>query len=274
MVITDKLVYIQMHKTGCSHIAKLLKETVGGIQSGNHNAATEELLNSPRLFVSSIRNPWEWYVSLWCYGCDQHGGLRQKVTTRKSALPRLLKKCWRPERWLWAYRKMTAHVNLWRDCYEDSDNPQLFRQWLKMIYDPQFKLDFGENYGDSSLSSVVGLYTYRYLSLCCRDSGDLVKGQLETYNDVHQFETENGYISEWIRNEFLEEDFLKVLKAAGEKVTPEIEKIVSTQQKSNRSSRARPTGFYYDAETAELVGKMEALIVGKFGYRFPDKMCW
>jgi hypothetical protein len=56
MFITDKLVYVQLQKTGSTHIARLLERTVGGEQRGKHNPATQELLDSSRIIVSSIRN--------------------------------------------------------------------------------------------------------------------------------------------------------------------------------------------------------------------------
>jgi hypothetical protein len=82
MYKTDELIYIQIQKTGCSHIAELLSKLFDGKQIGKHNAATQHDLNSGRHVISSIRNPWDWYLSLWSFGVQGNGGFRNRVTRR------------------------------------------------------------------------------------------------------------------------------------------------------------------------------------------------
>lgn len=46
----DELIYIQMHKTGCTHIASLLSMLFNGEIIGKHNTATSEQLKSTQFF--------------------------------------------------------------------------------------------------------------------------------------------------------------------------------------------------------------------------------
>jgi hypothetical protein len=75
MIVNEKLIYLMMQKTGCSHIAKLILQTVGGERIGTHNKLTD--YNTGKYIIGSIRNPWDWYVSLWAYGCRGKGRVRR-----------------------------------------------------------------------------------------------------------------------------------------------------------------------------------------------------
>ena len=84
MFVTDRLIYLQMRKTACTHIARVLAETVGGHEVGyKHSPLPVDFPVDGRLFVGSIRNPWDYYVSSWAYGIkNREGGLRKRLTTR------------------------------------------------------------------------------------------------------------------------------------------------------------------------------------------------
>ena len=163
-----KIVFIQLHKTGCSHISRLLLELLPGELVGRHRPADAALHRNGRAFLGSIRNPWTWYVSLWAYGCDRKGHVYNRVTksggsfrslgwrhspasAARSLLPNLLR---RPDDW--------------NRCYADVNDPSAFRQWLYMIHDRDHWNDFGEGYGSSSMNRFAGLFTYRYITLFVR----------------------------------------------------------------------------------------------------------
>ena len=71
-----------MQKTGCTHIASLLSRLFDGEQIGKHNAASDNQINSDAYFLSSIRNPWDWYLSLWTFGVQGNGGLMHRLTNK------------------------------------------------------------------------------------------------------------------------------------------------------------------------------------------------
>jgi len=69
--------------------------------------------------------------------------------------------------------------------------------------------------------------------------------------------------------ESLEEDFLALLAAIGQDVDEETKRRVLSAGRTNSSSRSKPTSYYYDEASAELVRRREAVIIEKFGYEFP-----
>ena len=92
MFVSEKLLYIELPKTACSQIRDLLKHLVGGQNIGKHNRPSEELVSSERVIIGSIRNPWDWYVSLWAFGCDQKGSLLHKADISKVKGQQLIRK--------------------------------------------------------------------------------------------------------------------------------------------------------------------------------------
>jgi hypothetical protein len=69
MIVTDHFVFIHMHKAGGNFVIKLLKEYFPGTKSiGYHYPASmipEKYKHLP--VVGFIRNPWDWYVSWYCF---------------------------------------------------------------------------------------------------------------------------------------------------------------------------------------------------------------
>ena len=87
MLITDELVYLELQKTGCSHTIKILSALNNKNCKiiGKHNTydsiPKEDQGNfESKLKIGNIRNPWDWYVSLWAFGCQKKGGLYNLVT--------------------------------------------------------------------------------------------------------------------------------------------------------------------------------------------------
>jgi hypothetical protein len=97
--LTDQLVFLQMQKTACSHISEILKDYFNGKQIGKHGPLTFD--PGDRRILGSIRNPYDWYVSLWSYGCIGKGAIHSRLTnSRGSAIRRLLReRVRRPADW-------------------------------------------------------------------------------------------------------------------------------------------------------------------------------
>lgn len=267
--VTDQLIYIQMQKTGSSHIAFLLSRLFDGEQIGNHNAASAEQINSDLYFISSIRNPWAWYLSLWTFGVQGGGGLKEILTTRmyRRAFSSLLEN---PRQGLGAFRhEAFKSIGEWRAVYDDNSNVESFRQWLKMVHDPRNAHRLGEGYGNSAITTFCGFMTYRYLYLCCNDPRKLCDaGMMSSYSDVARFESEASYIDFTIRQEALEEDLIAAVEGVRPLSPGEKETILGTR-KVNTSKRSRDIGDYYDDESIELVARREKLLIDKFQYKAP-----
>ena len=267
MFLSEKLVFVELHKTGCTHITRLLEHTVAGQVIGKHNAPSRDLIQSSRIFVGSIRNPWEWYVSLWAYGCDHRGGVYHAVTKPDTVLN--LCRHWLVDPIYSAFlllNHISRRPELWQECYADVDDPKAFRRWLYMIHDSKHWHDFGQAYGKYPMSHIAGMLTYRYLKLFCKKDFRHIK----TLEELQVFEKDYGYINYFIRNENLEQDFLTALDLAGIALPEDKKNLVNSIDKTNTSSKKHSAAYYYDADTINLVGNREKLIIDKFGYRAPN----
>ena len=77
MVVGKKLVYLQMQKTGSTHVTKVLKQNLNGKTRERHEQLEDYEAFRDRPIISSVRNPWDWYVSLWAFGCAASGGFHK-----------------------------------------------------------------------------------------------------------------------------------------------------------------------------------------------------
>ena len=79
MFVGKKLVYLQMQKTGSTHVTKVLKENLKGKTRERHEQLEDYEAYKDRPVISSIRNPWDWYVSMWAYGHTKENPLYSHI---------------------------------------------------------------------------------------------------------------------------------------------------------------------------------------------------
>lgn len=281
MFVSEKIIYLELPKTACSHIRNLFKYLVGGKFVGKHNRLPSELTHQEKMIVGSIRNPWDWYVSLWAYGCDRKGILFDRLTSRKLKGNGLLGE----------YKAIAPHVLIlflienilkpvdnWKRLYSDSKDPYLFREWLSLILDLEsnHKYCFGDGYGFSSISSFAGIYTYYYISLFSLDFLALFEGNLSDMIKLTNFDRKNNALDEIIKVENLENDLVRILEKLNFNDTPELRAKIhsfkaplfrnSPSKRSNSSSRIRDTKYYYDQTTQDLIVDREEFLINKYHY--------
>ena len=263
MFISDKFCFLELHKTGCTHIRNILNELFDGELIGKHNQAYPELFSGKRVFLGSVRDPWGWYTSLWGYGCDNKGVVFQNVTR------------YDPHRELgWVsnpFAVPSENPREWMDTYKNINDAGAFRAWLRMMNDANYFTDIGEGYGLCSVNRVAGFTTYRYLKLFCTKLGEQEKlNRLFTFEQIKNYENDNCFIDRFIRIESLEDDLFRVLEESGVKIPSNIKSEILEQPKTNISSRKHGSEFYYDIESENLVAERERLIIEKFGYVAPS----
>lgn len=265
MFVAEKIVFIELHKTGCSHIGKLLSNVMEGRQIGKHNPAIPELFTNQRSFLGSVRNPWEFYVSLWAHGCDKKGEVYNSVTRKRG---RLRGRGWTNSPLSSAYSLLndfSRNPNRWKHCYANVQDVSGFRDWLCMMHDKNYWNDFEEGYSLNPMKEFAGLMTYRYLKLFCL--GDFKK--IISLGDLKEFEKRNCYIDYFIRNESLEEDFIRTLELCGIKLSETQKNTIYSSGQTNTSSREKDASYYYDNGTMTMVNDRERLIIDKFRYTPP-----
>ena len=270
MFVSDQIVYLELHKTGCTHIRSVLMDLLGGELIGKHNQIHPDLLGSGKQIWGSVRNPWDWYVSLWSYGCENKGAVFNSVTREKYSLRGL---GWRdkPFETLLNFISMRSNnVAAWKSTYSDVNDPIAFREWLSMMNDSHYMGDVGEGYLRSRIGSFSGLMTLRYIRLFCQNiKNNNGVGRILNPEDIVHFDKDNCFVDFFIRNECLESDLLLGMQKLGLVVSEDYANRLRNMPKTNTSSRNRDLNFYYDKASSAIVMERERFIVDKFGYPPP-----
>jgi hypothetical protein len=256
-----------MQKTACTHIAKLLSKTVGGAQiKPKHSWLTDHTSN--KMVMGSMRNPWDWYVSLWAYGSNEKGGLFDRLTKKSTTLGLKRMGLGRFRDGLHEIRKPTS---LWEGSYGDPFDALLFRRWLHLVMNPARHRDLGERYSESSISEFAGFMTYRYCKLYLKDFfKEHVFNGIKSVTDLERYDAENNLIDLLVRTESLESDLVEALQTAGHSLTDQMVDIIyeASKSKVNKSARKK-MAHYYDEATVELVRNAEVFLIEKYGYKPP-----
>jgi hypothetical protein len=272
MFVSDHIVFVELQKTGCTHIRNLLKELLGGTFVERHIQADPSLFVPGRSFLGSVRDPWPWYVSLWAYGCDNQGDFFSNVTTHGI---RLRKRGWRLHPFSLLVEVMKSrpnwHAREWRRTFHDVNDAGAFRDWLRMVHDPGYFADVGEGYWRYPLNRFAGLMTYRYLKLFTCKVGELDRlGTITTPAALARHEADHNFIDLFIRNERLETDLLDALRQLNVNVPAHTVEEWRARPRTNTSSKKHGPSYYYDADSEALVAHRERLIIEKFGYVAPS----
>lgn len=277
--VTPKLVYTELHKTGGSHIRRWLAEVLVGEQIGKHNRIPAHLWD--RFIVGSVRNPWDWYVSLWAYGCGKKGSVYSRTTRRfdLSYYKRQLHPEMGQKRTNLKYstqqflHDMFKPVDSWQATYHDYKDILSFRRWLSMLLDDKRRYDVGEGYGFSPVSRRFGLMTYRLLKLYTKLGNQLYEdSDLATLPGIHDVWQRKRLSNYMICSESLEDDLLTAISRAGHIPTDEQRNAIlaARHQKTNTSKRL-PVEHYYDQENLDLVLRREQFVIEMFAY-LPPKL--
>ena len=276
MFVARKLIFLELQKTGGSHIIRLLERYTDGITEGKHNRLPVDY--DRKYIVGSIRSPWDWYVSLWAYGVGGKGAVRARGTAGidlnyyHRMLPKEIGKNWLTFRELFAslYHDALKPVELWQQAYKNSSDPELFRSWLRLLLDKKRRYDIGEGYGFSPISTSAGLLTYRYFRLFTVGNHVFSDKRLIDLDGIREFDREFNITSGIIRNESLEADFVRVLEEAGQPLSDDqINDIENRREVKTNISERKSASYYYDDETIALVAERDRYLIEKYSYTPP-----
>ncbi len=231
-----------------------------------HSRLAESMINSGRLIAGSVRNPWDWYVSLWGYGCDGKGALHSKLTQPKKIAGHGLIRS--PSEGIYdLLRDLKRNRRFWMKVYSDSDSPELFRRWLNALLDSSWRKDMRGKYNRSSLSGFAGLYTYRYCYLFHDTDAHLFDGSISNMQALMAADRKHNVVDHVIRMEDITEGIMEMLRVSGTSVDSFLKNRIISLERTNPSSRKKDFSLYYDRATRDLVGQRDSLIAGKYGYR-------
>ena len=255
MFISKELVYLEMPKTACTHIKKLLGEIVEGESIGKHGRWDTQ--SKDRFVLGSVRNPWDWYISMWAFGCTRKDqGYFYRVLTSYN-----LKSV------IFGRAPLFKPVKKWRELYSDSGNAENFRQWLKWLFDDKRGKDFQAKFTRHPIWKFAGLATFNY----CRLHTDKFSNKINSYDELVSYMNEHEFLDAVVRTENLEEDLINALKSSPIEITAEQEAVIlAGKGNKTNSSEHGSAADYYDEETKALVAERERFIIEKFGYGFPE----
>jgi hypothetical protein len=271
MLNSDKLVFVELQKTGTTGLRKFLGNIVGGESTGKTSAYADELLAMGKPIVGLVCHPMTWYLDQWRQGCAGRGELYKHLTDEKrwnllrthaakgpakadegdKARQKDVPPEWGPE-----YAK--TH---W---YADDQNAEAFREWLRAVaLHPGLRNLIARGYKVSRIGRLAGLMTYQYVVRFLRD-GENIERSVDTIEALRAFMHDRAITTHFVRAEHAGEDLLKALDALGIETTPEQREQAAAFKR--RGAENKLVRNYYDDASIRLVAERELLMGELFGY--------
>ena len=269
MFISDKLCFVEFGKTGCSFIREVLKENIkSGQLTKIHDPITSDVLNSNRLKIGSIRNPYDWYISLWSFGCSmkKKDPLYSNLTSLRLNPKRLGNiKTNKIRKIFFFVDQFKKNLKFNKNLYSDSLDIDNFKKWIQILLDSKNKNFISEHYSISNTNKFIGYMTYHYLIKFTdhKFHHKFFNSNLKNIDDIKSFYHNYSYIDYFIRFEDLKNSIINLFK--NNKIIFN-EKELSYKKPVNKSHRLPKIEDYYDKETKELVEHYDKLIFDLHNY--------
>jgi len=230
MIVTDRFIFLHLHKSGGTFANKFLMQFLPDAQQvGYHlprRMAPPAAANLPTL--GFVRNPWSYYVSWYSF---------QKRRQQPNPLFRIL-----------------------------SEDGQLdFEHTLANMLDLGTR---GAKLA-AILAALPERYTNRGLNLPRSALEPIRASGRGFYSFLYRYMYDGPGILHIRRMDHLREDLLAMLTAVGEPVTAQMRAYVRDAPPSNTSEH-EPYTTYYGAALRDLVAERDTEIISRHGFRFGD----
>ena len=252
MVIGENFIYLELHKTGSTHLRKLFKNNFDVSIIGKHNSIFEVFGNTSnevlkgKLILGSIRNPFTWYLSLWAYGCNSKGhlfNLKTKIS-RKNI-----------------FNLKLRELKNWQRVYSDVNNPIYFQRWLKMVMEFSEKNANNFTFNNISLDKNVGFMTKRFLDIYYDfDNKDNFTDDNIKIDNLNKRLVVNYFLSQ----ENLVQDFKRLKKNN----LFNLNRPLIIDYSFSNITKKKKYDFYYNDESIERVSKLDSALLDTFKYKF------
>ncbi len=274
MLTSDKLILVELHKSGSSRLKKLLGDFVGGETSGKHAGYAEELVATGKPIVGYVCNPLTWYLTQWQLGCAGKGDVHKRLTDQERwdqlqarRANRPVKEGSRPgaheipEGWNADHAK--------KAWYGDAESPEAFREWLKAVLSNRtIRRLVDSGYAGSPINKLAGLMTYHLFTSFVR-GGENVDKSIDSLEALEALGAANAITPHFIRAESIGTDLLQVLTALNIPLTSEQQAAVDAL-KDRGAAAAKAIQRFYDVPSLRMVAKRDELISKLFGYTAPS----
>lgn len=235
MIVTEKFVFIHLHKTGGQSLNDIIRRCITGYAVvGYHFPRSEVPPDSASLpIVGMVRNPWDWYVSWFAF--NKRPNIRNPLFEIVSD---------------GGHANFRATItNLIQLGSDQSDSARRREALIQILPD---SLDGNRG---------VGLTKDSIRELSESDSGyySWLFGRMLGKEAIDQ--THIG------RFENLQTDFLDIMEQLGVEETDALRKEFENRERKNFSQHSHYS-HYYDDELRDLVGEKERPLTERFDYEF------
>lgn len=253
MIEYDEFIYLDVYRTGSTHVFRLFDAVVNHkpVQAFRHASLTKGRplgMTGGKAVFATVRNPWDWYVSLWAYGSDGKSAIRRHLDPHLGE------------------EDMAA-------LYDKRDPKASFSRWLRMMHDPAaLNRVMKEHLPESGLASAIGLYTYRFLRVTTRWPRLLLRKSFVTGPEsaLRHHARFKAY-DLLMRNETLTEDLVRFAERFPNSFKPDaVQTIRAADAKPKNTSNRSLASYrdYYSDVDAALVADRDGFFVKAFGYEF------
>jgi hypothetical protein len=141
MIEYETFTYLALQKTGSTFIINFLKRFCSEDRrwAKKHSPVPPDRYSPEKLYIISVRDPLDQYLSLYSFGVAGRGGLHRRVNRNSGE----------------------SH-------YDGTDRG--FRRWLRLVLQPENAHVLDREYAEfqgGELAQIVGYQSFRYLRLAC-----------------------------------------------------------------------------------------------------------
>lgn len=264
MLIGDNFIYFELQKTASSQIRKVFSKTkslnysIYGIHNSYYEVPPSVLGDfKNKIKIGSVRNPWDWYVSLWAWGCKKQGIYKNLAQTPRNI-----------EGLRFFMTSPMTYLNQrkeWKKLYSDPHNKENFQLWLnKLLVEKKYAV--GDGYTNNPINETSGYLTYHYLKLHTLDF-NIKSRSLNSIMEIEDFDNEENFLDAVIKTEEFDNNIQTALVKLG-LLEKEVAVAMSLSQGKGNPSKHADYEYYYDEQTINLVNNKEKFIIDKYGYQY------
>lgn len=255
MIEYQNFIYLDVYRTGSTHIINLLdtvceEPMVRKLRHMSLTLGRPHGLTSGKLVFATVRNPWDWYVSLWAHGAGGKSAIRRNLSAHLDQ------------------KELAA-------LYDRNDSSASFRRWLKTMHDPVvLNKVMKEFLPQSGLAGTIGLYSYRFLRVTTRFPLTFLRRPfLTSPQAANSFLQQRKAFGLVMRNERLTDDLISFVETSKDRCRfkPGAADMIRQADSNRRNASLRNLASYrdyYDDASVQLVAERDRLFLDAFGYEF------
>ena len=263
MIRHPEFVMLHLQKVAGTHLTKfLLSLYPDAKQEGLHGVLRKE--DSDLFVFCGVRNPWDFYVSLFCYSKEKNSPPRTSFECRRE----LYEKTYLNEDEVEGFRNWLTHLMagpVW-----DQNWTVLPRRWIntKAVFWRTRAAETIDGVYRRKMMQEAGLMTRWF---CRLGMPDFRFQRFSTMGELTQSYEELGFVDDYFKLESLSDEILRIIKThLPTPSAPDWEEQLHqwANQKTNTSSRLVSYRDYYTPELRDLVAKRDQWLIQKFDYSF------